>query len=204
MAPYFRGACQALNGVFPSKIQPDSFTGLFCRFLGLTGWTLGSRGRYNPLYTNGFGFRPCLRGNEMGQIVDSDGFISNRLTSARSQLNAGARLRLYKSALTPTPAKVLADFTAIEADFDTYVIKTLDPNFAAGVQIQSGQYRSLSAVQTYGSPTTTGNTLYGWFIDDNAGALICALEFATPIVYSVGAPQLQIQIGYEVWAKSLL
>jgi len=106
--------------------------------------------------------------------------------------------------LTPTPAKVLADFTAIEADFDTYVIKTLDPNFAAGVQIQSGQYRSLSAVQTYGSPTTTGNTLYGWFIDDNAGALICALEFATPIVYSVGAPQLQIQIGYEVWAKSLL
>lgn len=140
----------------------------------------------------------------MAQIVDSDGFVSNRCASARTQLNAGARLRLYKSALTPTPAKVLADFTAIEADFDTYAIKTLDPNFAAAIQIQSGQYRSLSAVQTYNSPTTTGNTLYGWFIDDNAGALICALEFDTPIVYSVGAPQLQIQIGYEVWAKSLL
>lgn len=138
------------------------------------------------------------------QIVDNNFLLSDRLTSAQTKLNAGSRLRLYQSNIVPTPADTLATYTPHECTFDTYSVQALNPNWAAGVKIQDGEFQTLSALITYGSPAVTGNTIYGLFVDDGAGNLLFAMLFDNPIAYTVGAPSLSLQIGYQVWAKSII
>ncbi len=134
------------------------------------------------------------------EIIDNNFLLNTRAADARTLLNAASRLRLYATNKAPTPADTLASYAAIEATFDTYVIKTLTAGWGAQAKIIDGLYRLLSTTATYGSPATTGNTLYGLFVDDAGGNLLFAFQFDTAIVYSVGAPALSIQLAYEVWA----
>lgn len=138
------------------------------------------------------------------QIVNSNFLTNNRAVSAQGLLNTASRLRLYKTAITPSPADTLATYTGHECDFDTYSIQTLTGGWATPVKIIDGEYQTLSGVSTYSSPATTGNTIYGAFVDDNAGNLLFAFEFDTAIAFTVGAPELQLQIAYQVWAKSIV
>ncbi len=138
------------------------------------------------------------------QIVDSNFLVQNRAASVRTLFNADSRIRLFKSSITPSPADNLATYTAHECDFDTYSIQNLDPNWAAEVKITDGEYQILSGVITYASPATTGNTLYGLFVDDDAGGLYFAFLFDAPISFTVGAPALSLQLAYQVWAKSII
>jgi len=138
------------------------------------------------------------------QIVVNNFLLSDRCVSAQTKLNAGSRLRLFQTSIVPDPADALATYTAHECTFDTYAIKTLNPNWAAPTQVMDGEYQTLSAISTYASPATTGNTIYGMFVDDGAGNLLFAMLFDTAIAYTVGAPSLSIQIGYQVWAKSII
>lgn len=140
---------------------------------------------------------------DMADLVLSNTLVLDRCTSVQSKLNAASRLRLFSSAHTPSSADSLAIYTAIEATFDTYAIKTMNPSWAAPVKIVDGQYQTVGPTESYSSPVTTPNTLYGLFVDDNAGNLLFALEFDTAIIYGVGAPALSIQIAYNVWSESL-
>lgn len=138
------------------------------------------------------------------QIVVSNFLLLDRANSARVKLNSGSRLRLYKSLITPSPGDTLAVYTPSECNFDTYSIQHLDPNWQAPLLITPGEYQTLSAVLSYNSPTVTGNTIYGLFVDDGSGGLLFAMLFDSPINFTVGAPALSIQIGYQVWAKAII
>lgn len=138
------------------------------------------------------------------QIVVSDTLLLDRAGSVRTKLNAGSRLRLYQSNIVPSPSDTLATYTGSECNFDTYSVQHLDPNWAAPVLIIPGEYQLLSAILSYNSPTVTGNTIYGLFVDDGAGSLLFAMLFDSPISYLVGSPSLSIQIGYQVWAKAII
>lgn len=139
----------------------------------------------------------------MPDLVLSNYLVNDRCLSVQSKLNNNSRLRLYNAAHAPSPADVLATYTAIEANFDGYVPKVLNPNWANPVKVVDGQYQTLSAVVGYNSPVTTGNTLYGLFVDDGGTNLLFAMAFTSAITFGVGAPGLNIQVAYSVWSESL-
>ena len=139
----------------------------------------------------------------MPDLVLSNTFVQDRATSAYTKLQNASRLRLYNQAHAPSPADVLATYNAIEATFDTYAPKVSTGTWAVPNKIVDGQYQFLSAVQGYSSPLTTGNTLYGFFVDDAAGNLLFAMSFTSAIAFGVGAPGLNIQVAYSVWSESL-
>lgn len=138
------------------------------------------------------------------QIVDNNFLLADRALSVQTKFNAGSRLRLFKSAMTPEPVHTLALYTAIECNFDTYTIVVLNPNWAAPTKVVDGEYQTLSQPAVYASPSTVGNTIYGIFVDDGAGNLLFAEQFDMPISFTIGAPGLTLQIAYQVFAKSIL
>lgn len=138
------------------------------------------------------------------QLVVNNFLLADRALSVQTKLNAASRLRLFRSPMTPEPQHTLSVYTAIECNFDTYVIQPLNPNWAAPVKIVDGEYQTLSAPVTYPSPVSTGNTIYGIFVDDGAGNLLFAEQFDTPISFPVGSPPLTLQIAYQVFAKSII
>jgi hypothetical protein len=139
----------------------------------------------------------------MADLVLSNFFVNDRAVSVQTKLNAGSRLRLFKSAHVPSPADVLATYTAIEANFDTYPSPVSLATWTGPTKIVDGQYQLLSATVVYSPPVTTPNTLYGLFVDDGAGNLLFALQFTSAINFAVGAAALSLQIAYNVWSESL-
>lgn len=138
------------------------------------------------------------------QLVDMNYLLNDRAVSAQAKLNAGSRLRLFRSAMTPEPAHVLSVYTPIECNFDTYIIAVLNPNWGAVAKVVDGEYQFFSQPQTYATPASVGNQIFGIFVDDGAGNLLFAEQFDAPISFPVGSPPLTLQIAYQVWAKSII
>jgi hypothetical protein len=138
------------------------------------------------------------------QLVLNNFFLADRAGSAYGKLNTASRLRLYQSSIVPDPSDTLATYTPHECNFDSYSVKTLTAGWATPTQVMNGEYQTLSLVANYSSPASVGNTIYGLFVDDNGGNLLFAMLFDVPINYTAGAPALSMQIGYQVWAKSII
>jgi len=95
-----------------------------------------------------------------------------------------SKLRLYKSPLTPSALTVLADLTALEADYTGYTAggetitaflnPVLSPAGGSSIDWPTEQFATVA-------PYTIGNTIYGWFLVSAAGDLIAAGSFNDPI-----------------------
>lgn len=85
-------------------------------------------------------------------------------------LTQGANFRLFKSAYTPTVGTVLANLTAIEADFDGYAPKVLSMTlgYIDGTSVPYAQSQLLSFIKSAGVNT---NSIYGWWIDDGTDVI---------------------------------
>jgi hypothetical protein len=138
------------------------------------------------------------------QIVDNNVLLLDRCTSAQAKFNGGSRLRLFQTAMVPSPADTLAMYAANECTFTGYAPVALGGGWQAAAKIQDGEYQTMSQVVNYSSPAISGNTIYGLFVDDGGTNLLFAMLFDTAIVFQPGSPALALQIAYQVWAKSIL
>jgi len=125
--------------------------------------------------------------------------FTNPPGSLRTQ---GGSFRLFKSDYTPTVGTVLSDLTAIEADFTGYSAKTLAMTlgYIDGTFIPYAQSQLLSFIKN----GATGNTVYGWWIDDGTNVIAVAkFNVNVPLVNDGSELSGVFQDGYPTgtgWA----
>ena len=99
---------------------------------------------------------------------------------------ASAVVKLFKSNIDLAPTTAVADLDAIECDFSGYGAKTItafnDPYLAdaGGASISSGYIQWDWVAPTPPDPEVE-NSVYGFYMVDAGGALICAGKFDTPL-----------------------
>lgn len=100
---------------------------------------------------------------------------------------ASSVVHLFKSDLVPTPATPLSEYTANEADYDTYAAITMtawnDPILAPGSGYMTGSPLVQFAVGA--SDPTTPNLIGGCYIVDASGDLRQAVVFDQPVPMQV-------------------
>ncbi len=105
---------------------------------------------------------------------------ANDLLALLQTAMANSTLHLCKAVVPDDPATVLADLTAIEADYTGYAAKTIVA-FSGPFDIPDVGASILSPLENF-SPTGTAvaNTIYGGWLQDAAGNLLFAFQLPTP------------------------
>lgn len=106
-------------------------------------------------------------------------------------------LHLASAIFTPGPTLTPASFT--EATYEGYATvlmqawpaPVLTPNGNVSVNASN-----IAVFQPTG--TTTPNTIYGWWLQDHAGNVVCCNTFPTPIVMDSPANQIALVVGWAV------
>lgn len=127
--------------------------------------------------------------------------LANRIARL-ALLQAGettTKLRLFKSAFTVDETTVLADLTAIEADCDGYTAGGFALTYTSGYitpeLVPSDESNLVSIIMP--DPVVTGNTIYGGFITNVSGLLMCFnLPTPVPLVDPGNALKLMIENSY--------
>jgi hypothetical protein len=107
-------------------------------------------------------------------------------------------LHLFKDGLNPDPSTPLADYTAAEADYDTYAAITLtawnNPILAPG----TGYMTMSPAVQFAVGPSdpVTPNLIQGCYMLDAAGNLRLVVIFDAPLPMQVAGQGIPIQLSW--------
>jgi hypothetical protein len=109
---------------------------------------------------------------------------------------AASVCHLYQAALVPVPATPLADYTANEADYDSYAAETMAAWFDPILAPNTGYMILSPAVQFEVGPTdpVTQNMIGGLYLLDSAGALRLTIIFteATPMQFAGQGIPIQI------------
>jgi len=96
------------------------------------------------------------------------------------------RAGLFQDDYTPTDTDVLADYTAIEADFDGYAAAAMG-GFVAVFLAAGKAYTAQAPIVWVPSGSGTPNDIYGFFVFDNsAGLLLWAGRFSSPPIVVTG------------------
>lgn len=115
------------------------------------------------------------------QFVPLSGCYQNALQQQTAF--AASEVHLFQSSFVPTPSNILADYTAAEADYDTYVALEMtawfDPILAPGTgyMIQSPEVQ----FSTGSTDPTTPNVIGGCYLLDTAGNLRFTVIFTAPV-----------------------
>lgn len=112
-----------------------------------------------------------------------------------TEMTAGF-VMLFKNNITPNVNSLIGDFT--ECDFTGYVKQTLGTPGAPYFDPITGQIVVTLGYHQFvtGSPTTIGNTVFGWFATNAGGDLIGAGTFDTPI--DMTAPSEAIPLNVSI------
>lgn len=106
----------------------------------------------------------------------------------------GAKVHLYKAPVAIGPGMVLADFTAVAADFTGYTASAAVV-WAAAFYQEDGTPVLTADLKTFtvGSPVVTTNTVYGYYLTDSAGTtLLWARQFDAPVVMGIAGQSLEV------------
>jgi len=116
-----------------------------------------------------------------------------------------AKLHLFKNDFVPTRASVLADFT--EADFDGYAAVDL-PVASSFPAIQLDALGNLTQVipGTYtftgDDPQTAAQSVYGYYVTDQAGAVLVGFHrFLDPVDFTSASMQLVLELAFRLAAE---
>lgn len=109
-------------------------------------------------------------------------FLWTLLQVADGEL-ADATVHLIKEPLTPTPGIEVADLEAIEADYTGYAAVTVDPVGEAWIDEDGNGVLSFQGAHFQPTtPTTVGNTIYGWWLEGLTGSTFEGLVVAVAIL----------------------
>jgi len=110
------------------------------------------------------------------------------------------QLKLFQNDITPSIASVPADF--VQATFSGYAAIDLPDTEIPGtlIDVNGNAYAiDLLIRQFVQSADTVVNTVYGYYITNNAGtSLYMAKRFDTPVDFSHAGKTIQIELAYRV------
>lgn len=136
-------------------------------------------------------------------LIACDGWIALRIADAYAQLNGGSRIGLYTNSVSATPAHVVGDFTP--ASYAGYNYVDLNGLWTTPAQVVSGQWVTTTPTINFVAPGSGSVVLYGAYIWQSASNyLMVFMPFTAPITLSANDPDLQVQVAYDLWARSLL
>lgn len=102
-------------------------------------------------------------------------------TALRADL-ALSVVKLFKSGFVPTPATVVAELDAEEADYDDYVLQTITAWLAPVAAITGGWQISAPMVQFVCSGAqVVPNTIGGYWIELAGGDVVLIRQFDEPV-----------------------
>ena len=102
-------------------------------------------------------------------------------------------IKLFKAGFIPTPANVVADYDAEEADYSTYAPETitawLDPVAAIG-----GGYRITAPTEQFDLATTpaVGNMIGGYWVEEAGGDVVLVTIFDAPVAMTTAGNSIQV------------
>lgn len=88
---------------------------------------------------------------------------------------AGFRTKLFQNNFTPGPATVIGSFT--EATFSGYALANLSNPVTAAALDAQGRAFTLWDLVTWTKNGATGNTIYGYWVEDGASNLLWCERF---------------------------
>lgn len=117
---------------------------------------------------------------------------------------ATGTMKLFKSALTLTEALVLADLTAIEADFTGYAPIDLTTLPAPYVDPVNGGVSFTIPTQQWdvGATPTVGNDIFGGWIETSGGALLMAWSIAAPFSMQSAGDSLPLELTFNYYGSN--
>jgi hypothetical protein len=89
-------------------------------------------------------------------------------------------MKLFQNNITPAHNTVYADFT--EATFSGYASQSLSGASVAGSLDSSGRGVVTWTALTWTKSGATGNTIYGYWVENSSGVLLWCERFDSPIV----------------------
>lgn len=102
-------------------------------------------------------------------------------------------LKLFKEGLVPTPATVVADLDAAEADFDDYAAETITAWLAPGGSPFGGaQITSPTEQFTCSVDQVVPNSIGGYWIENAGGDVVLIRQFDTPVAMVVAGDFVQV------------
>lgn len=127
----------------------------------------------------------------LGVLVDVDGLLN------------GAKMKLFKNNLMPTPNSVIADFEI--ADFTGFSTSTAlvwgTPYYQA-----DGTPVVLAGAKTFivtSADPVVGNTIYGYYITDGAGtALLYSERFDSPVLMAIVGTGITVEPAFSLQSQS--
>jgi len=131
-------------------------------------------------------------------VVFSDAFIQAFVTEWGDDTMStngmdNADVRLFTGELVPTPATLLADYVAVEADFIGYVLTTMtDPTAVKVSPFIWAIYHSVW--YTASSPYTVGNEITGYWVETQEGALVFGERFEEPLSMAEAGDYLDLNV----------
>ena len=116
---------------------------------------------------------------------------------------AGCSVHLYKSPFTPGAGTVLADLTAIEADFGGYAAITVTALLAAFIDPIGGASAQIGTVQFNADGTTPDNIIYGAWVQATGTppVLYLAVQFDNPVPMSAVGDALPLDFKFNFGAN---
>jgi len=102
-------------------------------------------------------------------------------------------IKLFKAGFVPTPANLVADDDAQEADYSTYAPETITAwlNLVAAV---GGGYRITAPTEQFDLVSTpaVGNMIGGYWIEDAGGDVVLVTVFDAPVSMTTAGNSIQV------------
>lgn len=100
-------------------------------------------------------------------------WILDQCTRDGNKLNLVGNLHLYKVDKVPAGGDLLADYTAIEANFTDYIAAAIP--FAVAASIAGGVASIQADLHQWTKGVGgTGNLIYGWYLSDDTNNILIA------------------------------
>lgn len=101
-------------------------------------------------------------------------------------------IKLFKTGFVPTPATVVAELDAVEADYDDYAPATIAAWLAVAAAPGGGSSITAPTTQfTCTADQVVPNTIGGYWIELAGGAVVLIRQFDTPVPMVLAGNYLQ-------------
>jgi hypothetical protein len=137
----------------------------------------------------------------VGGIVASDFAVEWVIEAWVSYLQEACTLGLFQTAVTTTPATVIGDLT--ESTYPGYGRIDITSALGAAAGVIPGEWQSVVPTQTFSCTGGSGQTVYGFFVIDSAGALWFSQTFSTPLLMVAGG-SFGLQLNLQEWALAIV
>ena len=109
-------------------------------------------------------------------------------------------VKLGKAPVPLAPGTVLADLTAVEADFGGYAPIAVTALLPVFVDPIGGASAQIATIQFQCNGSAPSNNIYVWWVENAGGDLILAGDFPAPVPMAVATDAIPMDIKFNFGA----